>query len=216
MKKILCPSMMCADFDNLKKEVELLDEAGADMFHCDIMDGVFVPNMALSPYDVECIKRNTKKPVDVHLMVSNVEIVCDIYIDLNIDIIYIHPESSFHISKTLLRIKEAGIAPGIAISPDVSIETVKELLPLVDYIMIMTVNPGFSGQVYLQYVNDKIDRIIKIRKDYGFKIMLDGAISDKIIQTLTQKGVDGFVLGTSALFREDKDYETVLAKYRKL
>lgn len=212
MERILCPSLMCANFDYLKEEVERLDKAGTDIFHCDIMDGVFVKNMALSPYDVQAVKRNTNKLVDVHLMVSNPDLVSDIFINMGIDIIYVHPESDIHIARTLQKIRNANLHPGIAINPGTSLETVRELFPLVDYVMVMTVNPGFAGQKYIPSVDDKIKRLLPLKEEYGFKVVVDGAISEERVMTLSEWGVDGFVLGTSALFNKPESYEVILKR----
>ncbi len=213
---LLCPSMMCANYDNLKSEIIALSEAGSDIFHVDIMDGSFVPNYAMGLEDIKCIKRNTDKPVDVHLMVNNPSEVLDIFIDAGADIVYVHPETDVHIAKTLLAIREKGKKSGIAINPGTSISTVECILPLCDYILVMTVNPGFAGQKYLDFVDEKIEKLVELKYKYSYKIMIDGACSPQVISEKSKKGVEGFVLGTSALFNKGRDYKDLMHELRAL
>lgn len=215
MEKLMCPSMMCADYGNLEAEVKRLDCAGADIFHVDIMDGSFVPNYAMGLEDFKCIRKNTKKLVDVHLMVENPIIAIEVFGNAGADIIYVHYETDPNITRSLEKIKKMGKKSGLAINPGTSFETVKYALPLVDYIMIMTVNPGFAGQSYLEFIDLKISEFVEHKKEYGYKIVVDGAISAERIKKLTEIGVLGFVLGTSSLFGKG-DYNEVLKYLRDL
>lgn len=210
MERLLCPSMMCANFDNLKDEIIALDKAGTDIFHCDVMDGEFVPNMTLGIQDILCIRRNTEKMVDVHLMMENPGSKVQMFIEAGVDLIYIHPEAERYVVKTLAAIKEAGCQAGIALNPDTSIETIHEMLNLVDYVMVMTVNPGFAGQKFIDFVTKKIIRLAELKEEYGFKIMIDGACSPAKIKELSDVGADGFILGTSALFGKEEDYAAIM------
>lgn len=210
MERLLCPSMMCANFDNLKDEIIALDKAGTDIFHCDVMDGEFVPNMTLGIQDILCIRRNTEKMVDVHLMMENPGSKVQMFIEAGVDLIYIHPEAERYVVKTLAAIKEAGCQAGIALNPDTSIETIHEMLNLVDYVMVMTVNPGFAGQKFIDFVTKKIKRLAELKEEYGFKIMIDGACSPAKIKELSDVGADGFILGTSALFGKEEDYAAIM------
>jgi len=205
---------MCANFDYLAKEVNALDEAGVDIFHCDVMDGSFVPNMTMGIQDIQCIRRNTKKPIDAHLMIENPSTKIDWFIGAGCDIIYIHPESERYVVRTLAKIREAGRKSGLAINPDTSIETISDMLNMCDYVMAMTVSPGFAGQRYLDFVTGKIVRLAELKKQYGFKLMIDGACSPDKIRELSQKGADGFVLGTSALFGKEQGYGELLRDLR--
>lgn len=213
--KYIIPSMMCANFGNLKNEVEELDRAGADIFHVDIMDGTFVPNFGMGVQDLDAIRQATDKPVDVHLMISNPGDYVELFAQTGVDIIYFHPEADKHPARTLDKIKKLGIKTGLAINPGTSLSTIEPLFNLIDYLMIMTVNPGFAGQKYLNYVDKKIEESIQIAKDYNFEIMVDGAISPEKIEKLSELGVSGFVLGTSSLFGKEKDYDELIKEYKK-
>lgn len=212
---ILCPSMMCANYGKLEEEVKNLDKAGIDIFHCDIMDGSFVPNITMGIMDIKTIRRNTKKIVDCHLMIENPSNKVDWFLDAGADLIYIHPESERYVIKTLAHIKGRGKLAGIAINPDTSIEAVEEMLNLCDYVMIMTVNPGFAGQKFLEFTKKKIYKLIPLKNIYNFKIIIDGACSPEIIKELSEIGCDGFVLGTSSLFNKTKDYKELIKELRK-
>ena len=216
MERIICPSLMCANYDSLKDEIIKLDSAGTDIFHIDIMDGTFVPNFGMGIQDVQAVRRNTKKMIDSHLMISNPGEYVDLFADLGVDLIYIHPETDMHPVRTLGKIKAKNKLAGIAINPGTSIESVIELLSLVDYVMVMTVNPGFAGQKYLDFVNDKIERLVNLKSKYKFKIMVDGAISEEKINQLSDLGVDGFILGTSALFGKEEEYKDIIKRLKNI
>lgn len=171
MKKLLCPSMMCANFGNLENEIRKLEESGIDIFHLDVMDGSFVPNFGMGLQDIEYICKTANKPCDVHLMVVN---------------------------------------------PGTSYESVKETLSLVDYVMVMSVNPGFAGQKYLNFVDDKFKQFCAKKEEFGYKVMIDGACSPERIAMLSSIGVEGFILGTSALFGKEKSYQEIIKELRGL
>lgn len=210
MEKLICPSMMCANYGSLENEVRNLDEAGTDIFHIDIMDGIFVPNYGMGLQDFEFIRSATSKLVDVHLMVQNPVQYVEKFADMGADIIYFHPETDTHPARTLDMIHAKGKKAGIAINPGTSLESVQELLNIVDYVMVMTVNPGFAGQKYLGYVDKKIEKLISLQPEHNYEIMVDGAISPERIETLSNMGVTGFVLGTSALFGKEESYKTII------
>lgn len=210
---LYCPSIMCADFNNLQQEIRNLDIAGADIFHLDIMDGHFVPNFGLGLQDIKAIRENTTKLIDVHLMISNPSEYIDTFAELGADIIYVHPESDIQITSTLQKIKDKNKKAGIAINPGTSFSQVEELLPLVEYVMIMTVNPGFSGQPYLDFVEEKIRKFTKFKIDYGYEVLIDGAVSNDVIKNLSKYNVDGFVLGTSALFNQPQSYKEIFDSF---
>lgn len=214
----LMASMMCANYGNLEKEVKELEKAGVDSFHIDIMDGRYVPNFAMSLNDMRYIRSATSKPLDVHLMVEHPNNTVNLFID-NLkkrDTIYIHPEAEYHPSTTLQKIIDAGMIPGIAINPGTSIETIMEMLQIVDKVLVMSVNPGNAGQMYLPYVGNKIDRLLELKQKMGFELYWDGACSaDKIIE-YAPKGVKGFVLGTTLLFGKDVSYGETLKNIREM
>lgn len=216
MKKILCPSLMCADFGNLAEFVRELDTAGADIFHCDIMDGTFVPNFTMGTTDIAAVRANTDKLIDAHLMIENPGTKVDWFIDAGADIIYIHPESERYVIKTLAHIRARGKRAGIAINPDTSVSSIKEMLNLCDYVMVMTVNPGFAGQSFIDFTRDKIIELIQLKKKYGFHLMIDGHCSPEVIKKLSQDGADGFVLGTSALFGKERSVSELMLELRAL
>lgn len=211
---LLCPSMMCADYGALSKEVKDLEEAGCDIFHCDVMDGSFVPNMTMGIMDIMTIRRSTNKMVDVHLMIEQPSAKVDWFIDAGVDLIYIHPEAERYPIKTLSYIRNKGKLAGIAINPDTSITSIEEILHVCDYVLVMSVNPGFAGQKFIEFMDHKIQKLVHMKQEYGFKIVLDGACSVDIISKYANEGVDGFVLGTSALFQQGISYKEAINKIK--
>lgn len=213
-----CASMMCANYANLEKEVKILDEAGIDSFHIDIMDGRYVQNYAMSLNDMMFIASATKKPLDVHLMVEHPNNNIDLFLR-NLrkgDTVYIHPEAEYHPSTTLQKVINAGMVPGIAINPGTSIETIMEMLVIVKKVLVMTVNPGNAGQMYLPYVGKKIERLLELKEQYDIEVYWDGACGmDKVI-TYAPKGVNGFILGTTVLFGKNRSYKDILNELRTI
>ena len=218
MKFELMASMMCANYGHLEKEVKDLEEGGIDSFHIDIMDGRYVPNYAMSLNDLRYIRSATELPLDVHLMVEHPSSNIDLFIN-NLrkgDTIYIHPEAEYHPSTTLQKVINAGLIPGIAINPGTSVGNVFEMLRIVDKVLVMSVNPGNAGQMYLPYVGEKYDRLLAIKNDMKFEIYWDGACSIDKIKTFAPRGVKGFVLGTTLLFGQQRSYGETLKKIREL
>ena len=214
----LTASMMCANYGNLEQEIKELEEGGIDSFHIDIMDGRYVPNYAMSLNDMHYIASVAKKPLDVHLMVEHPNNTIELFINALRagDTIYIHPEAEYHPSTTLQKIINAKLIPGIAINPGTSVETVMEMLRIVKKVLVMTVNPGNAGQMFMPYVGKKITKLLSLKDEMHFELYWDGACSaDKILE-FAPKGVDGFVLGSSLLFGKKKPYGEILKGIRDL
>ena len=214
----LTASMMCADYGHLEKEIRQLEMGGIDSFHIDIMDGRYVPNFAMSLNDMRYIAGATDKPLDVHLMIEHPNTHIGLFLK-NLrrgDTVYIHPEAEYHPSTTLQTIIDAGMIPGIAINPGTSVETVFEMLRIVKKVLVMSVNPGNAGQMYLPYVGHKIDKLLSLKEDMDFEMYWDGACSAQRITEFAPKGMKGFVLGTTLLFGKDRPYKDIIEAIRNL
>jgi ribulose-phosphate 3-epimerase len=214
----LTASMMCADYGHLAKEIKKLEEAGIDSFHIDIMDGRYVNNFAMSLYDMAYIASATKLPLDVHLMIEHPRNNISLFLNelRSGDTVYIHPEAEYHPSATIQKIRDANMHPGIAINPGTSVESVKELLRIVDNVLVMAVNPGNASQMFLPFVGEKIEKLIRLREKMDFKLIWDGACGPDKIEKYATHGVDGFVLGTTVLFGKKQSYKEIISNVREL
>lgn len=201
--KVLCPSIMCADFGSFRSEIAQMDAAGIDQYHMDIMDGEFVPNFALSWADFAAVRKMTEKPLDAHLMVKDPSIHLPYAFKYGADIIYVHFESG-NAAKHLYEIRKNGRKVGLAINPETSIEKVQTLFPIIDSLLVMRVHPGFSGQIAIPEVEEKLDKLAKI-KNRNFSIRLDGCVSPDVIDKWAKLGIEEFVCGTaSEMFGEKR------------
>lgn len=206
MKKIL-PSILSADFANLERDIKELESIGIDMFHIDVMDGNFVPNISFGFPIIESIRPKTDKVFDCHLMIANPENYVEQFCKVGCDMVSFHIEATNHADRVIQVIKDNGKKAGIVLNPQTSIESIKYLLPKLDYVLIMTVNPGFGGQKFIPEMLEKIEELAKLReeKNYNFLIEVDGGINIETSKVCRDKGADLLVCGSFLFGASDKE-----------
>ena len=214
--KLIAPSILAADFSNLSQQIRLVEMAGADIIHCDIMDGQFVPNITFGPLMVETVNRITKLPIDVHLMIKDPDQFIDKFAEAGADYISVHQEEVIHLNSTLNRIKDIGVNAGVVLNPSTPVNTLEDVLEIVDYILIMSVNPGFGGQKFIPETIKKIERLNELREKYNlnYKIEIDGGVDTSNIQIISEAGCNIFVAGSS-IFKAD-NVSAAVVEFRNL
>lgn len=205
MKKMIAPSLLSADFLELGREIEMLNKSEADWLHLDIMDGVFVPNISFGIPVVKAISRKAAKPLDVHLMIVNPDRYILPFRDAGVNILSVHYEACIHLHRCLQQIKEAGMKAGVVINPHTGVSLLKDVLPYVDVVLVMSVNPGFGGQ---QFIPQSIQKIIELRSmidkiDNEVLIEVDGGINLSNAPALFQAGADVLVAGNAVFSAKD-------------
>jgi len=202
MSIIIAPSILAADMNHLAEQVEQAEKAGADWIHVDVMDGRFVPNITFGPMIVKAIRRITTLPIDVHLMIVEPEKHLQAFADAGTDHLTVHYETCPHIHRTLQSIREMGMAPGIVINPGTPVETLRELTHDFEKVLIMTVNPGFGGQAFIESMTEKITRTKNLLEatNASAAIQVDGGITSETIKLCYDAGATNFIAGSS-IFR---------------
>lgn len=204
MAQLVSPSILSADFLNLQKDIEMLNESQADWFHIDVMDGVFVPNITFGFPIIKQIRKIATKPLDVHLMIVNPERYLKSFMDAGADVLTVHIEACPHLHRTIQEIKDLGMKAGVAVNPHTSIVQLEEILDFADMILLMSVNPGFGGQKFIASTIEKVERLKKmiLEKNAETIIQLDGGVDIHNASDIVAAGVDCLVAG-SAVFNAD-------------
>lgn len=202
--KLLAPSILSADFSNLAQQIRYAEIGGADIIHCDIMDGKFVPTITFGPMVIKAVKRTTKLPIDVHLMIEDPDDYIEEFISAGADYISVHQENVIHLHRTITRIKELGAKAGVVLNPATPVSTLSDILEFIDFVLIMSVNPGFGGQKFIESSIKKIRRLSEIRSEMNleFQIEIDGGLNPENIKRVSDAGCDMFVIGSS-IFNQD-------------
>jgi ribulose-phosphate 3-epimerase len=213
--KLIAPSILSADFSRLGEEVKAVEAAGADWIHADVMDGHFVPNITIGPLIVEAVKRVTALPIDVHLMIENPDNYIPAFAKAGASWISVQVETCVHLNRTVQLIKENGARAGVVLNPSTPVDTVEWILEYVDYVLIMSVNPGFGGQAFISNSLKKIKTLRGLIEDKGLNALIevDGGVNEDTIADVLEAGTDVFVAG-SAIFGS-RDYQKTIQSFRK-
>ena len=219
MKKIqISPSILSADFSQLGNEIKKLEESGADLIHVDVMDGHFVPNLTIGPPVIKNLRKYTKLPFDVHLMISPVHEHIENYANAGADIITIHPEATENLKESISLIKKFGKKVGVSLNPKTEIKTLIDEIENIDLVLVMSVNPGFGGQKFMPEVLDKIKELKKIKdkSQYHFDIEVDGGINFSNSKIVLEAGADILVSGTTVFKENNGDIKTNIKKLKSM
>lgn len=210
MLHLIAPSILTANFLDLRKEVEMVNRSDADWIHLDIMDGVFVPNITFGFNIIRQIKSIAEKPLDAHLMIVDPNRYLEEFRDSGVDKLTVHFETSIHLHRTIQQIKKLGMDAGVAINPHTPVHTLETILPEVDLVLNMTVNPGFGAQSFIEFSFEKIRALKKLIRETGSKalIQIDGGVDLKNINSLVDAGVDVFVVGNT-VFASDNPSKVI-------
>jgi ribulose-phosphate 3-epimerase len=203
-KLLIAPSILSADFSRLADEVRSVEKAGADWIHVDVMDGHFVPNLTIGPVVVEALRPITKLPLDCHLMVSRPEDWITQFAEAGANTITVHAEATVHLDRILHQIREHKCKAGVSINPGTSLAVIEEVLDIVDLVLVMSVNPGFGGQAFIETTLSKVERLAEVRGKRKFLIEVDGGVKASNIGKIAQAGADVFVAGSAIFSNKDR------------
>ena len=208
--KLIAPSILSSDFTILGEEIKAVEKAGADWIHIDVMDGHFVPNLTYGPIIVEASKKATNLPLDVHLMIEKPDLLIPEFVKAGADYISVHVEACTHLNRTIQLIKGLGVKAGAALNPATPLSSIEWILEELDYVLIMSVNPGFGGQSFIQNSLEKISELREIIDENNLNtiIQIDGGVNSKTIKEISDAGTDSFVAG-SAIFGSENYSETI-------
>ena len=210
MLPLVALSLLAANFLNLAKDIELVNRSEADMFHVDVMDGHFVPNITFGFFIIKQIKSLAQKPLDVHLMISHPDQYIEAFKDAGADWLSVHYETCPHLHMTISRIRNLGMKPGVVINPHNNVELLKDILPEVDLVLNMSVNPGFGGQAFIEHTYSRLEQLRNLREKTGshFLIQVDGGVDLNNASKLVKSGADILVAGTT-VFKSDDPIKTI-------
>ena len=210
MKHLIAPSMLASDFGNLKSEINMINQSDADWFHLDVMDGVFVPNISFGIPVIKSIQQSAKKELDVHLMIVNPDKYIRKFKEVGASVLTVHYEACIHLHRTIQAIKHEGMRAGVAINPHTPISVLNDVLNEIDLVCVMSVNPGFGGQDFIENTFNKIKKLkeLKDRNTYNFLIEIDGGVNIENAKKLIDAGADVLVAGSS-VFKSKNPTETI-------
>jgi ribulose-phosphate 3-epimerase len=213
--KLIAPSILSADFTRLGDEIKSVEAAGADWIHADIMDGHFVPNITFGPLIVEAVRRVTSLPIDVHLMIENPEKYVPAFAEAGASLVSVQVEACVHLNRSVQLMRECGVRPGVVLNPSTPVRTLEWIIEDVDYVLIMSVNPGFGGQAFIENSIEKVKALRNMIDERGLQtlIEIDGGVNDKTISGIAAAGVDVFVAG-SAIFGSE-NYANTIDSFRE-
>lgn len=205
MKHLIAPSILSADFANIQRDVEMINNSEADWFHVDIMDGVFVPNISFGFPVVSAIKKHAKKPLDVHLMIVDPDRYLEQFKNAGADVLTVHIEACTHLHRTIAAIKQLGMKAGVAVNPHTSVSLLEDIVADIDLVCLMSVNPGFGGQKFIENTYQKIQKLRAMSKDVnpGLLIEIDGGVGAHNTTALVQAGANVLVAGNAVFAAAD-------------